>query len=205
MPQFEPPSLKQVKERKAVPDGVNDVENKGKDNDSHPVEDFSVGDGFVLILPNAYPIHPETGENWEGRGVTPDIEVRREDALGVAHEAILNTFLESAEDDLSAHTLRWSIERVHASYFPEEVPDDDMLRYAGRYRDWVVEFNQGNLFLSQQGGVGVDKMHPLAEGKFTADQDYNIRFEMGEDGKAKALVWIPRDSLDEIVYEREEE
>jgi hypothetical protein len=172
---------------------------------AHPVEDFSVGDGYVLLLPNAYPEHPETGKNWEGCGVTPDIEVGREDALWVAHEAILNTFLERADDDLSAHTLHWSIERVRASYFPEVIPEDEMLRYTGRYRDWVVDFKEGNLYLTQHGSVGADKMQPLAQAKFTADHDYNVRFEIGEEGIAKALIWIPRDSLDEFAYEREEE
>lgn len=34
-----------------------------------------LNDLFVLFIPHKYPVHPVTGRNWEGEGVTPDVVV----------------------------------------------------------------------------------------------------------------------------------
>lgn len=34
-----------------------------------------LNDLFVLFIPHKYPVHPVTGRNWEGDGVTPDVVV----------------------------------------------------------------------------------------------------------------------------------
>jgi hypothetical protein len=41
-------------------------------------------------------------------------------------------------------------------------------------------------------------MIPFSENTFTADDDYNIRFEMNEDNNATALIWLGRDNPKEI-------
>lgn len=39
---------------------------------------------FALLLPEAQPINPTTGTNWEGRGVTPDVRCEPNDAVSIA-------------------------------------------------------------------------------------------------------------------------
>jgi C-terminal processing protease CtpA/Prc len=51
---------------------------------AHPTEPVELPRDFVMGVPNARPVHPVTGTNWEGSGVEPDIAVPAETALEVA-------------------------------------------------------------------------------------------------------------------------
>lgn len=51
---------------------------------SHPVGPHKAGDHFIVYVPNARSISPVTRTDWEGKGVTPDVAVSADDALGTA-------------------------------------------------------------------------------------------------------------------------
>jgi len=55
-------------------------------------------DHFSIFLPTARGISPITKTNWEGKGVTPDIQVLSENALNTAQVAILNKLIENEQD-----------------------------------------------------------------------------------------------------------
>jgi hypothetical protein len=169
---------------------------------AHPIEELSVGHGFVLIMPNAYPEHPVTKSNWEGKGVTPHIEIQQEQALGCAHQHILEKLRESASTSLQEHELNWHLQKIKSIYQPINVSEEILKRYIGQYRGWVVSYADGQIYLSPPGGFGRTKMTPISESMFTADMDYNVRFELGEDGNANALIWLAKSSEAEIKYER---
>ena len=65
---------------------------------AHLVDFVPLNNLFVLMMPIARAINPITGNNWQGTGVIPDIEISTEQALQVAHERILNELLASAKD-----------------------------------------------------------------------------------------------------------
>jgi C-terminal processing protease CtpA/Prc len=48
---------------------------------AHPASWHRITDALVLTVPDARAINPITGTNWEGVGVTPDIQVPAQDAL----------------------------------------------------------------------------------------------------------------------------
>jgi retinol-binding protein 3 len=54
---------------------------------------------FDLAVPQGRPIHPHTGNNWQGAGVTPDLAVPAAHALTAAYRAAL------------AHVIAWASER----------------------------------------------------------------------------------------------
>src|SRR4051812_31649022 len=54
---------------------------------------------FDLAVPQGRPIHPQTGRNWQGAGVTPDLAVPAAHALTAAYRAAL------------AHVIAWASER----------------------------------------------------------------------------------------------
>lgn len=54
---------------------------------AHPYENVKVDAHFVLWLPKARSVNPITGGNWQGVGVTPDVEVRADEALPAALKA----------------------------------------------------------------------------------------------------------------------
>lgn len=66
---------------------------------AHLVDFIPFQNTFVLMLPIARAVNPITGGNWQGSGVSPDIEVPSEGALRVAHERVLHQLLESTADE----------------------------------------------------------------------------------------------------------
>lgn len=59
---------------------------------------FVINENFGIQIPVVTITIPTTNSNWEGIGVQPDIEVKKEEALGVAYLEILNTLIEDSND-----------------------------------------------------------------------------------------------------------
>ena len=55
---------------------------------AHPVSGHRIDDHFAIGVPFARAINPYTKTNWEGTGVTPDVQVPASDALAVALKMI---------------------------------------------------------------------------------------------------------------------
>ncbi len=53
------------------------------------------------MIPTGRPISPITGSNWEGTGVTPDLDVPPERALAAAYKAALEHLLEGDKNRLA--------------------------------------------------------------------------------------------------------
>jgi C-terminal processing protease CtpA/Prc len=53
---------------------------------AHPVSGHRIDDHFMIGVPFARAVNPISGTNWEGTGVTPDVEVPAAEALDVANE-----------------------------------------------------------------------------------------------------------------------
>lgn len=61
---------------------------------------------FMLFVPSGRPISPVTHTNWEGVGVTPDIEASEKNALKVAHIALLKELLATETDPRWTYVLQ---------------------------------------------------------------------------------------------------
>ena len=64
---------------------------------ANPNEAFDIGRGFGALIPIGAAVNPITGGNWEGRGVTPDVETEAGKALDVAWRLALEAALAQAE------------------------------------------------------------------------------------------------------------
>jgi retinol-binding protein 3 len=69
-----------------------------------------IGEHFELFVPRGRAVSPITGTNWEGTGITPDIEVPASKALKTAHLAALRALEEKAVDPDRKKYLRATIE-----------------------------------------------------------------------------------------------
>ena len=76
----------------------------------HTTNGYQINEHFEVAVPDGYPINPITGTNWEGTGVTPDIEVPADLALETAHLTALEKLLQTNTDDLLTGELHESIE-----------------------------------------------------------------------------------------------
>jgi hypothetical protein len=73
---------------------------------AHPVRPHRLTDHFMIGVPFARAINPITQTNWEGVGVTPDIDTTAEQALKVAHLAALKNLMAKATDQQRANELQ---------------------------------------------------------------------------------------------------
>jgi hypothetical protein len=164
----------------------------------HTVEFYSPGEGFVLVLPTGYPTHPVTGSNWEGAGVEPDIAVAREKALSSAHLHALETVIQNVGDETKSRNLNEVLTRLSAIYEPLHLDAAYLKKLTGSYGSYEVTFTEGQLNLSRKDRQDGWKMIPITEKLFIADDEYNARFEINENGEVTALVWVELASGREI-------
>jgi retinol-binding protein 3 len=65
---------------------------------AHPGGGRRINEHFAIWVPTGRAINPISKTNWEGTGVTPDIDVPAEQALKVAHIAAMNSVLEKVTE-----------------------------------------------------------------------------------------------------------
>ena len=65
------------------------------DGGAHPGASYRLDEHFEVFIPIGYLTHPITKRNWEGIGVTPDVQTASEKALAVAHKMALASIIES--------------------------------------------------------------------------------------------------------------
>jgi hypothetical protein len=79
---------------------------------AHPSRRLRLSDRFAITVPTSRAFDPETKLDWEGVGVTPDIAVGSEDALHVAHEALLERLAATQTDPSRAREFRDILESM---------------------------------------------------------------------------------------------
>lgn len=65
---------------------------------ANPGSSYRITDHCSAFIPTGRAINPRRGDNWEGRGVTPDIQVPAEEALTVAWRLALEQVLTTLAD-----------------------------------------------------------------------------------------------------------
>lgn len=73
---------------------------------------LNVAPFFRVYMPMGRPVDPDTGTNWEGTGVEPDIKTTAKEALIVAHLEALKLLKSKALKKDDQDRLDWEIERV---------------------------------------------------------------------------------------------
>lgn len=71
------------------------------DGGAHPGASYRLDQHFEVFIPIGYLTHPITRQNWEGIGVTPDVQTPSEKALREAHKIALASVIESLSDSTS--------------------------------------------------------------------------------------------------------
>jgi retinol-binding protein 3 len=66
---------------------------------AHPVSGHRIDDHFQIGVPEGRPINPVTQKDWEGTGVTPDVEVKADEALTTAEKLAGDKLRETREKE----------------------------------------------------------------------------------------------------------
>ncbi len=155
---------------------------------AHSSRAFEVAPGFLLQLPIARAFNPRTDEDWEGSGVTPDVEARSQAALEVAHGAAVDRLLEEAEAD-----DRLALEDAKLLMAARSAPpvDETSLEvYEGRFGSRRVYLEGGRLKMVRTDAAGAAPVDlvPLAPDYFTLEQAAVARIRFERDPASGAII-----------------
>ncbi|MDQ1351020.1 MAG: retinol-binding protein 3 [Acidobacteriota bacterium] len=146
---------------------------------------------FRVYMPMGRPVDRDTGTNWEGTGVEPDIKTTAREALVTAHlEALKKLKTKAASKDDQAR-LDWAIERVTAGRHPVYLSNEELRRFIGDYGTSRV-FVEGDQLRFQPENRGTFLLTPLSRTIFTVDAQELARLEFipGLGGRIEKLIYI---------------
>ncbi len=149
---------------------------------------------FRVYMPMGRPVDRDTGTNWEGTGVEPDIKTTAREALVTAHLEALKKLKANASSKDDQARLDWAIERVTAGRNPVNLSNEELRRFTGNYRTGRV-FVEGDQLRYQPENREPFLLTPLSRTVFTVDAQELARLEFipGPDGRFEKLIYIDDD------------
>lgn len=145
--------------------------------------------GISLSVPFGRAVNPITGTNWEGTGVSPDIDVPADKALLTAHEEALRVLRDASEDPGQTAQLEWAIEGLEAQLNPPRVPAEVLKSYAGTYGPRTIKFENGELYYAREGNP-VRKAIPMGERLFRFEDIDFFRLEVVVDDSGAPIKLV---------------
>lgn len=103
-----------------------------------------VNNDYILTLPSTRPVDPRTKDNWERKGVKPNIETNSDNALNVAYAEVLNSLIKNNSSNLSLH--QWVYPLVKAKSSQYQPSQSDFNQIIGTYGKRKVFQENGKLF-----------------------------------------------------------
>ncbi len=153
---------------------------------AHPVNGFMIGDHeLVAMIPVGRAINPVTGDNWETKGVAPDVEAPAAEALDIAIGQALERMASSGDAE-KAETAAWALAARRAANGGVSLDEAAMREIAGDYGERQIELRDGALWYSRSNaGGGWRKLVCVGQDTFVIDgvADFKLVFDRGDDGK----------------------
>ena len=103
-----------------------------------------VNNDYILTLPSARPVDPRTNDNWERKGVKPNIETSSDNALNVAYAEVLNSLIKSNSKNLGLH--QWVYPFVKAKSSQYQPSQSDFNQIVGTFGERKIFQESGKLF-----------------------------------------------------------
>lgn len=149
-----------------------------------------VAPGFMLSVSYGRPVHPVSGSNWEGVGVSPDVAVDPTTALDTAALLALKSLLARAEADPADRAdWAWAESGIEGRLNPVTMAPARLRALAGTYGGRVILFEEGKLFWRRASGPKVALVPMTADGLFTAE-GYDDRLRLRLTGAALEMHWL---------------
>jgi hypothetical protein len=153
---------------------------------AHPTDAMIVQEKFILRVPIARAINPITKTNWEGTGVTPDIQIPAAQAFDRAYEMALEKLAAKATDPDRKNEFAWILSGKKAKLNPPRVAEKILKMYPGVYGERKVSLENGVLYYQRTGPKY--RLVPMTETLFAVEGLDYFRLEfVVKDGKAMAV------------------
>ncbi len=149
---------------------------------ANPGGEIDAGNGMRVFVSEGSPTNPISHDNWEGRGVVPDVAVTQADAANTARRMALERIVARGGDNVEA---RWALEALRVQTAPPKVALDG---YVGEYGAIRLSERDGRLML-QRDRRPPWTLLPLGDDLFTvADEPTRrVAFERDAQGRTTAL------------------
>ena len=136
-------------------------------------------------------INPISGDNWEARGITPDVECPTEEALDRAYVLALEKIQErTGPEGNKKQWLAWLADYNRVKSTPLEVGSEVLQSYAGAYGPAKILFEGDRLWVIQPGRSEKEVLLAMAEDTFIIDGDpeFRIKFEKNNAGEVNSAM-----------------
>lgn len=150
---------------------------------AHPGGMEIIDDNFAIFVPIGRAINPISKTNWEGTGVSPDIEINSTKALTKAQIVALEGIMKNSDNEKSKQTLKWLIESLTASMNENSLSPEILEKYSGNYGERKIYYENGKLYY-QRNGRQKFEMTPISDDTFMfKDIDFfRIKFVLDASG-----------------------
>ena len=149
---------------------------------ANPGEEFEPAPGWRIFVSTGKAINPVTGTNWEGTGVTPDVDVTSDSAFDVAYARALAALEpRSVQHDTE---LAWARAYAVARAVPEPVADLALIGGYGNRRILLL----GDHLHYQRGTRSPWRLHGPVDGYFYAAESDQMRIAFGRDESGRAMT-----------------
>jgi hypothetical protein len=150
-------------------------------------------------------INPISGDNWEARGIKPDVECPAEEALDKAYVLALEKIAEKSDPETNKKKwVAWLADYNKVKSAPIDVDAVVLQAYAGNYGPAKVFFEDGKLRVIQPGRTEKQILLAMAEDTFVIDGDpeFRIRFEKNDAGEVRSATVLFFDGSSDRVPRR---
>lgn len=158
---------------------------------ANPGGTMAINDNFIMFVPRGRAISPVTNTNWEGTGVTPDVQIASTKALEKAQILALQKISEKVKDENQKKHYQWMIESLEGTLNASAIDDATMKSYTGSYGERTITIENGNLYYQRKGRQKF-QMTPMSADTFMFKEiDYfRIKFEKDSNGNVTGITGI---------------
>lgn len=158
---------------------------------ANPGGPVRLNDDFIVFLPSGRAINPITKTNWEGTGVTPDVQISQDKALETAEIMALEKIAKKTTDREKIRKINWQLEGLKAVTSPITMDENTLKSFAGTYEDRTVSFENGKLYY-QRAGRPKYEMIPMADDMFRISElsYFRIKFNKDSDGNITEFIGL---------------
>lgn len=167
---------------------------------AHLTRSFSAGNGFVAFIPYSRSENSKTNTDWEGTGVLPQVNINEGQALNEAQEQALKSMLAHQTDEVENRKINYAI-NILRSQTPTPLSDQGLLDvYTGTYEYFEVSYVKNQLYFQDtKNHKKPIPITPIATNLFQVGNEYQVAFQINEDGKCTGFEMYWEDGWKELI------
>lgn len=134
---------------------------------AHKTHLFSLQSAKIdIAIPVGTTIDPITGEDWEGKGVEPDISVSSGKALDMAYKTALESIMQKDVDRTEKSEMEWTLMEVEANLNPIKINQSLLKEYVGVFGERKIYLENSTL-IYQWGNRTAYELEPMSRDLFS--------------------------------------